>query len=114
MVIAPGRFAKIFAASIAFGCVGAGPSHAWQVIEAACKITGGPGASLQFCTCMQQVADLSLSLTEQKLAAFFLRNPGEAGEIKRRNPAHHQTFWTRFESFSLSTRRHCVGWRDAP
>lgn len=90
-----------------------GQAFAWNVVEAACKVTGGPGASVEFCSCMQQVADLSLSLSEQKLAAYFLRNPARASRIGKANPAARKGFWQRFESFNLSTRRHCVGWRGA-
>lgn len=87
-----------------------GMATAGEVMEAACRTSGGPGVPEGFCRCMQQVADRSLSLREQKLAAQFLRNPVRANRIKARNPKRHEAFWERYDTFQVALRRHCVGW----
>lgn len=98
------------AAVLAMCLVGlAGQVRAGNSVEAACLLTGGPGAPADFCTCMQKVADVSLSAADQKFAAYFLRNPGRAAEIRRSNPAGRRDFWHRFEVFAGAARRHCVG-----
>lgn len=87
----------------------AGEVRAGNLVEAACRLTGGPGVPDDFCSCMQTVADASLSPADQKFAAYFLRNPGHAAEIRRSNPARRRDFWQRFEVFAGAARRHCVG-----
>lgn len=97
------------AAGLAVTCLLPLPARAGDLIAAACKITGGPGAPGEVCACMQIVADFSLSPSDQKFAAYFLRNPRHANQIRRSNPQRRGDFWRKFDIFALTAERHCVG-----
>jgi hypothetical protein len=92
------------AAALAFcaGAVIAGP------VEKACLKSGSDTASPELCGCIQQVADLTLSGADQKLAASFIRDPDKAQEIRTSDNAKHEEFWLRYKSFGESAEAVCA------
>ncbi len=103
-----GHRIRVGAAGLVFLCLGAVPALAGNSIEAACRVNGGPTDRGAFCSCMQTVANMSLTQTDQRLAAFILRDPGRAGRMMKTVGAR-QDFWDRFDVFASATRTHCVG-----
>ena len=52
-------------------------------------------------------ADLTLSMSDQKLAASFFDDPHRAQEIRQSDSRRHERFWERYESFGQTAENFC-------
>jgi len=78
------------------------------VIERACNGSDRESASQALCGCLQDVADLTLSGTEQRLAASFFRNPQKAQDIRQSERATNERFWQRYKNFGETAEAFCA------
>ena len=78
-----------------------------STIENACMRADRPAATRILCGCIQDVADLTLSASEQRKAARFFADPHEAQEVRQSNNRSDQRFWTRYKQFGLSAKNYC-------
>jgi hypothetical protein len=85
------RTALILGASIAALATAAlaGP------VDGACR-RSGKGAPAPLCTCIQNVADMTLSMSDQKLAARLVLDPEKAEDIRLSKSARNKAFWSRY------------------
>ncbi len=84
------------------GAAAAGP------VETACLKSGAENANPEICGCIQQVADMTLSGADQKLAAKVIRNPDKAQEIRASDNAKHEEFWLRYKNFGETAEAYCA------
>ncbi|MEZ5911563.1 MAG: hypothetical protein R3D84_04440 [Paracoccaceae bacterium] len=88
----------VFSATSAF----AGP------IEKACLKSGRDVASPSLCGCIQQVADMTLNASDQRLAAKFFRDPDMAQEVRMSDRSSHEAFWLRYTGFGEAAQELCA------
>lgn len=76
-------------------------------ISSACLASPRSGKSIALCRCIQQVADHTLSLRDQRTAAKFFNDPSQAQAMRRSNSAAGKKFWERYTLFGDKASRHC-------
>lgn len=77
------------------------------MIERACVKSDRKAANRSTCNCVQKVANVKLSRSDQKLAAKFFKDPHMAQEVRQSDRASHETFWLRYKEFGEVAARHC-------
>lgn len=80
--------------------VNAGP------IEQACR-KSDRSASAQTCSCIQKVANVTLSNADQRKVARFIKEPEKSQDMKRSDTRRDEAFWERFEGFTANVSRQC-------
>ncbi len=76
-------------------------------IERACIKSDRKAATRSLCGCIQDVADLTLTRSDQKLAATLFRNPHKAQEIRQSDRRSHEKFWKRYKNFGATAEAFC-------
>lgn len=79
------------------GCGGGGASG---TIGAACIRADRSAATPALCTCVQRVANQSLSAADQRRAAEFFANPDRAEQVRRSSAQRDDEFWDRYRAFA--------------
>lgn len=69
-------------------------------IGQACVDAGRRDASPALCTCVQQVADQTLSNRDQARAVAFFEDPQMAQNTRQSDNAGDRAFWTRYRAFT--------------
>lgn len=69
-------------------------------ISGACLGANRSAASPQLCSCVQQVANQSLSRSDQARAAAFFADPQLAQDTRQSNRASDEAFWLRYRGFA--------------
>ena len=78
-----------------------------QQIERACLKSSRNGAGRELCGCIQDVADLTLTARDQKLAARFFADPQKAQDIRQSDRRAHEMFWERYKEFGEAAKEFC-------
>ena len=73
----------------------------------ACMTAGRDAANPALCSCIQGVANQSLSGPEQRRAARLLGDPDEAQDIRSSNGSRDETFWERYNAFAARAEALC-------
>lgn len=76
-------------------------------IDQACVRSSG-GADPMLCDCIQRVANMTLTGSDQKMAAQFFSDPSKAQEVRQSARAAHQEFWQRYVSFGSAAESVCA------
>lgn len=76
-------------------------------IERACLRADRAG-SPALCNCIQQVADMTLSGSDQKRAAKFFSDPHEAQEVRVSKKSSDNEFWARYRAFGDAAEAYCA------
>lgn len=77
-------------------------------IERACNRSDRDAANRSVCSCIQQVADQSLSGADQRRAAGFFNNPDKAQDVRLSNSSRDDAFWERYSAFSAQAEAYCA------
>ncbi|MFD1795829.1 hypothetical protein FQV27_03340 [Paracoccus aurantiacus] len=76
-------------------------------VDNAC-IRSERGAGQQaLCRCVQQVADQTLSRSDQRLAASFFRDPHRAQVVRMSKRDSDNAFWSRYKRFAGAAEAYC-------
>ncbi len=78
-------------------------------IAKACLKAARPAATPALCSCIQRVADRTLTRRDQRLAAGFFRNPHRAQVIRQSGRRAHADFWQRYKAFGAAAEDSCDG-----
>ena len=78
-------------------------------ISNACMKTDRKAANRALCGCIQQVADQSLSRSDQRRAAKFFKDPHSAQEIRQSSNRSDEAFWLRYKAFGERAGALCGG-----
>jgi hypothetical protein len=76
-------------------------------LERACNASGQQGSNRNLCGCIQQVADLTLTGREQKLAAGFFKDPQKAQVMRQSARRRDERFWQKYTAFGESAALYC-------
>lgn len=113
------RTAIVFAAALALAGCGGGRDRTPEVTRAAnpmgpiaqgCMESPRDGANRALCSCIQLVADQSLSAPDQRLAAGFFADPEAAHEIRKSDTRRHDAFWERYTAFAEASETLCAAY----
>ena len=99
------KHAVLAAVGLVFGALAAkaGP------IDTACMASPRGGGSVELCVCIQQVADATLSSSDQRRAAKFFADPEEAQRVKLNDSNAAEAFWQRYADFGAAAEMVCAG-----
>lgn len=76
-------------------------------IDRAC-LNAGRTADPALCGCIQQVADQTLSRSDQRRAAKFFEDPDQAQETRVSDRAADEDFWARYKAFAQTAEAYCA------
>lgn len=76
-------------------------------IESACNRSDRDAASRALCSCIQQVADMTLESRDQRRAAVFFRDPDQANETWLSKRPQDDAFWERYKNFGATAEAYC-------
>lgn len=102
-----GRQAALLIAALVLASCGGGRG-ASGTIGSACMAGGRDAANPRLCSCVQQVADQSLTAAEQRRAAGFFEDPHEAQETRQSDRAADENFWQRYRAFATRAESLCA------
>ena len=97
----------VFTALAAALTLSAAPSFAGPVENACLKSERRPNR--QLCNCIQQVADMTLSGSDQRKAARFFKDPDQAQKVRMSKSDSDNAFWARYKSFGDTAEAFCAG-----
>lgn len=96
---------RVTAAAILIGVL-ASPLFA-NKIERACLASERAWGQRALCGCIQDAANLTLTVSDQKLAATFFADPHRAQEIRQSDRRSHEDFWKRYKNFGQTAEIFC-------
>ena len=73
----------------------------------ACMATGRDAANPTVCSCIQGVANQSLSGTDQRRTARLLSDPDEVQAIRSSDGFRDEGFWERYNAFAARAEAIC-------
>lgn len=76
-------------------------------IDSACVRSDNDRASSRLCGCIQQVADQTLSRSDQRRAAAFFRDPHQAQVVRMSKSSADNAFWARYKRFAGRAEAYC-------
>lgn len=78
-------------------------------IETACNRSDRQSASRSLCRCIEQVADQTLSGSDQRRAAAFFKDPEKAHQAWMSKRDADDAFWDRYKAFGAQAEAYCSG-----
>jgi len=101
------RAALIALLTAAFlGPIATGPAEA-NAIRKACIKSDRP-ASRQLCSCIQNVADITLSRSDQQRGAKYFDDPHALQEVRQSDRPSNERFWERWKAFGAAAASYCA------
>ncbi|WP_411836853.1 hypothetical protein [Paracoccus sp. ME4] len=76
-------------------------------IDSACVRSDRARGNAPLCGCIQQVANQTLSRSDQRRAADFFRDPHRAQEVRTSKRDADNAFWARYRNFAAQAERYC-------
>lgn len=76
-------------------------------ISRACMSSDRKARNTQLCGCIQSVANVSLSGSDQSMAVSFFEDPHRAQEIRQSDNSGHERFWLRYKGFVAMAESNC-------
>ena len=77
------------------------------IIEGACMSLNRTDANRGVCSCIQAVADMTLTGRDQKRAAGFFRDPDAAQAVRMSRSDADNAFWARYQMFGDMAAHSC-------
>jgi hypothetical protein len=78
-------------------------------IERACLRSDRDAANRAICSCIQEVADMTLRGGDQRRAARFFSDPDRAHETWLSQRESDDAFWERYKNFGATAEAYCAG-----
>ncbi len=78
-------------------------------MEKACLNSDRRGATRAVCSCIQQVADMTLKGGDQRKAARFFADPDRAQDVRMSSKSADDAFWDRYRNFGSTAEAYCAG-----
>lgn len=76
-------------------------------IDSACARSDRGASQLAVCSCIQQVADRTLSRADQRRAAGFFRDAQQAQDVRMSKSNSDNAFWARYRNFATTAEAYC-------
>lgn len=99
------RVLKLIGLMAALAACG-GPNVSGQIAQA-CLDADRSAASPALCSCIQRVADNSLSNRDQARAVTFFETPQLAQDTRQSDRNSDEAFWQRYKFFSEAAKTQC-------
>lgn len=78
-------------------------------IEGACLKSARNAANRSLCSCIQQVADITLKNADQSMVASFFKDPNKAEKVRMSQSKRDDAFWDRYKTFGDQAQLSCAG-----
>lgn len=72
-----------------------------------CMASGRSSANPALCSCVQGVANRTLSAADRSRASGFFTNPDAAQQTRTRDDSASEAFWLRYRAFADAARSEC-------
>lgn len=102
------RYFLMIGAMASLAACGGGSRGATGDISQACLEANRRAATPQLCSCVQQVANQSLSGGDQTRAARFFEDPQLAQDTRQSDRRSDEQFWQRYRAFSDLAAQICL------
>lgn len=79
-----------------------------STIQTACMRSDRPQATRALCSCIQSVADGTLTRADQRQAARFFRDPDRAQTVRMSSNERDRAFWQRYRAFATAAEQRCA------
>lgn len=79
------------------------------IVEGACMKSDRSAANRALCSCIQKVADVTLSGSDQRMVAGFFTDPNKAEKVRMQSSASANAFWDRYTVFGQQAEMACQG-----
>ncbi len=79
-----------------------------EAIERACLQSGRAGGDRTLCGCIQDAANMTLSQSDQRLAARFFADPDQAQSVRMSSRRSDEVFWERYKAFGETAEAFCT------
>lgn len=99
-----------FLITLLFCCLSAQAAQASDLRNACLSSDRGKGR-VGLCSCIQSVANQSLSKPDQRRARSFFKDPDLAEQARISDRRRDEEFWDRYERFSAFASRQCRNYR---
>ena len=76
-------------------------------IAGACLQSRRQAANTALCSCIQNVADVTLRAADQRRAAAFFRDPDKAQQALVSKKRADDEFWARYKAFGAQAEQRC-------
>ena len=76
-------------------------------IERACLKSDRKAANRSLCGCIQDIADLTLTQSEQRRAATFFSDPHKTQVVRQSDARRDEMFWKRYKTFGNQAKTYC-------
>lgn len=76
-------------------------------IDSACVRSDRARGNSPLCGCIQQVANQTLSRSDQRRAAAFFKDPHHAQEVRMSKSNADNAFWDRYKRFASAAEAYC-------
>ncbi|MBU3030681.1 hypothetical protein [Paracoccus marinaquae] len=76
-------------------------------IDSACVRSDRARGNSQLCGCIQQVANQTLSRSDQRRAADFFKDPHQAQVVRMSKSDSDNAFWSRYKRFASTAEAYC-------
>ena len=77
-------------------------------IDSACVRSERGARNPALCGCVQQVADMTLSRSDQRRAAGFFRDAQQAQDVRMSKRDADNQFWDRYKTFAAAAEAYCA------
>ncbi|SMR70636.1 hypothetical protein SAMN04488030_0248 [Aliiroseovarius halocynthiae] len=84
-----------------------GPAAYGGTIERACMKADRPNATRRLCSCIQDVANATLSGGERSKVAKFFKDPHKSQATRQSDRRTDEKFWLKYKQFGDIVTRHC-------
>ena len=78
-------------------------------VERGCLKSDRKAANRAVCSCIQQVADMTMTGADQRRAAKFFGDPDAAHKVWLSKRAADDAFWERYKAFGEMAEAYCKG-----
>lgn len=76
-------------------------------IERACRQSDRTAATPSLCSCIQQVANRSLTRSERKTVSKWFGDPHQAQVVRQSSRSSDERLWLRYKAFGDTAARTC-------
>lgn len=76
-------------------------------IDSACRQAARPGATPSLCTCIQHVANTSLSRSERYKVSKWFQDPHKAQQTRQSDRRADEELWKRYKAFGVRASQAC-------
>lgn len=77
-------------------------------IGSACLSGGRSAANRELCGCIDRVADMTLSRSDQRRAAKLFKDPDMAQDVRMSDRGADNDFWGRYKNFAEAAEGYCA------